>query len=149
MSLADRQAEIALEDRTLRRVQRAAQRFAAVVAEAQELVLVWRLGDGYGGWVLAEVERALATRGLTGKGYEWTARSDVEHLSDRDGWDCHYCGCSLGWGHPSVTPPQVDHKVSRANGGGEGLDNKVLACGPCNGTKGARDHDEFCQWCEL
>lgn len=54
----------------------------------------------------------------------------------RDRFTCVYCG---------ATPPNVllhvDHVVAVANGGGNGIDNLVTACQPCNLGKSAKSLD--------
>lgn len=39
-----------------------------------------------------------------------------------------------------------DHKLARANGGGNGIDNMQTMCQPCNTLKGTRNSKEFLQW---
>jgi len=39
--------------------------------------------------------------------------------------------------------PQVDHKLCKANGGTDELDNLVLSCGLCNHSKWTSDYAEF------
>jgi 5-methylcytosine-specific restriction endonuclease McrA len=94
------------------------------------------------------LDQAFADVGLSAPEAGVIPRSDTLRLADRDGWTCHYCLFPLGWGHASVRAPEVDHKQARARGGSDCLDNKVLACGPCNQEKGATHHDDFCQRCE-
>lgn len=48
----------------------------------------------------------------------------------RDGSRCRYCG--------SGQDPTVDHVVPRCQGGGDGADNLVVACRPCNLRKSGR-----------
>ena len=38
---------------------------------------------------------------------------------------------------PGYQRPEADHLVARARGGTDALDNRVLACGPCNNAKRA------------
>jgi len=49
----------------------------------------------------------------------------------RDGFKCVYCGR----GSKDVLL-HVDHKISRANGGGDEVDNLVTSCSLCNNGKG-------------
>ncbi len=64
-------------------------------------------------------------------------------LALNDGWACAYCGRALVCAHcegkpeTDINAATVDHKVARAQGGTDALDNLVLACGPCNRLKGA------------
>ena len=57
-------------------------------------------------------------------------------LIQRDGKGCHYCGSSKA--------NTVDHKIPKAQGGSDDLDNLVLACEPCNNKKGAASYEDFC-----
>ena len=108
----------------------------------------WHWGDGYGAGVMDMIDQAFHDEGLPRrKAKPWVLRSDVEALVDRDGWSCHYCRTPLGWGHSLVSPPETDHKVPRSRGGGDELDNLVLACAGCNQRKHARFHDDFCEVC--
>ena len=52
--------------------------------------------------------------------------------------DCHYCGH-----HFPFHGIGIDHKVPRAKGGTDHLDNLVLACTGCNSAKGTMDYHEF------
>lgn len=73
-------------------------------------------------------------------------------LAMRDGgWVCHYCGCELlpqgvqsKWDRKiPLNAPQVDHKTPQKQGGTDDLDNLVLCCISCNGSKRALPYDEF------
>lgn len=52
---------------------------------------------------------------------------------ERDGFKCQYCGAT-GEG----IRLQVDHRVSRADGGSDDPSNLVTACAACNHGKGAK-----------
>jgi hypothetical protein len=108
---------------------------------------LWERGDAGGGYVAEILGKALADEGLMPLNWELVIRPDMARVADRDGWVCHYCQVPLGWGHQSVMRPEVDHKISRKNGGSHELSNKVLACGPCNATKSTKNHDDFCMRC--
>lgn len=54
-----------------------------------------------------------------------------ESVAKRDGHKCRYCGSNQG-------PFDVDHIVPVARGGGDEIGNLVLACVPCNHSKGAK-----------
>jgi 5-methylcytosine-specific restriction endonuclease McrA len=54
----------------------------------------------------------------------------------RDGEVCSYCGTTAG-------PFDVDHVVPRSRGGTNSADNLVVACAPCNRSKGARTPEEW------
>jgi hypothetical protein len=63
-------------------------------------------------------------------------RKDRAYIRERDGEFCFYCETHAPGGH-------VDHRVSRANGGGNDYDNLAWACAPCNWSKGAMNDTEF------
>lgn len=114
---------------------------------------IWGQGDGHGGMISLILSEAfteiLEDRGESDDRIKITNTPTLKRLTQRDGWECHYCGQALGWGSPIVARPEIDHLVSKANGGSNCLENKVLACGPCNGSKGRKNHDDFCKRCEL
>ena len=68
------------------------------------------------------------------------------------------CGCGMheygeacirraGWRLPtSYEWPTTDHRTPKSRGGGDGIDNIVLACNACNAQKGARTEDEYRLW---
>jgi 5-methylcytosine-specific restriction endonuclease McrA len=53
---------------------------------------------------------------------------------NRDGFRCVYCGRSASDG---VTL-EADHRIARANGGTDDLDNLVTSCRDCNRGKSAK-----------
>lgn len=55
----------------------------------------------------------------------------VRALVRRDGWRCAYCPAEL-----DVTTVTIDHVIPRSRGGTNDLGNLVLACWPCNKSKG-------------
>jgi 5-methylcytosine-specific restriction endonuclease McrA len=79
------------------------------------------------------------------KGSEWPGPKNLPvkvrryvTLGLRDGFGCAYCAAPLPiWAHT------VDHVVPRSRGGGNGADNLVLACQPCNSSKGRRLLEEW------
>lgn len=100
-----------------------------------------RSAGGEDGLVLDQTHQAAQERGMASR--PSPVRSVVEHLAARDGWLCHYCAVPLGWGHDTLTPPDVEHVLPRSRGGSGGLANLVLACGECNSDKGARTPTEW------
>lgn len=64
------------------------------------------------------------------------ARRSFGDLVARDGGACHYCGAER-------VPLEVEHRLPVTRGGGNELDNLVLACGPCNRAKGTLTDEEF------
>ena len=65
------------------------------------------------------------------RGTEWEALR--QRVLQRDGFQCQlrYDGCT-------GTATQVDHVISRANGGLDTLDNTQAACQSCNNYKGSK-----------
>lgn len=104
---------------------------------------LWHIGDGFGGEVFNSIINAAHKRGFPAPYYFVEMPSRVSKLAERDGWECHYCGAPLGWGHPLVTAPQVEHRIPRSRGGSNRLGNLVLACQPCNSAKGTMTDEEF------
>lgn len=51
----------------------------------------------------------------------------------RDGGRCRYCRRPVG---SDYSPYEIDHVIPLAKGGATELSNLVLACRPCNRTKG-------------
>jgi len=62
---------------------------------------------------------------------------------------CRYCDKTLSYNnyglHGRKGAWQVDHSVSKANGGTDNLNNLFAACIPCNQEKGARNGKSFIQ----
>lgn len=97
----------------------------------------------------------------------WATRKrkrQLQHiLSDRDGRICHYCHkalilldeiktrciCQKFGDTTSYAVPdgfaiaQIDHKVPKARGGSNEIDNLVLACPMCNSRKGTIPYQEY------
>ena len=63
-------------------------------------------------------------------------RRDRDYIRWRDGEVCFYCNVRAPNGH-------VDHRISRANGGGNDYDNLTWACASCNCSKRAMNDTEF------
>ena len=57
-------------------------------------------------------------------------------LMDTFDGKCAYCGTDRG-------PFEKEHAISRANGGGDGIGNRVLSCHRCNQEKGPLNYDEY------
>lgn len=51
---------------------------------------------------------------------------------------CYYCDTSI-----TLETFQIDHRIPRAAGGSNLLENLVPSCGPCNASKGASSAAEF------
>ena len=63
-----------------------------------------------------------------------------QQVFERDGCQCVYCGNYHG-------PFHIDHIVPVSVGGPNHIDNLVVACQPCNLSKGAKTLDEWDQAC--
>lgn len=65
----------------------------------------------------------------------------VEIVYDKFDGRCRYCGKQLAFGNYGVIGRrgawQIDHSVSRSNGGTDHLNNLFPACVSCNQDKGA------------
>lgn len=75
----------------------------------------------------------------TGPGFPLTAAFERrravalrKQVMARDGNTCRYCGCA-------TQRPHVDHVQPISRGGKSTLDNLVVACAPCNLSKGSRE----------
>lgn len=62
-------------------------------------------------------------------------------ILERDHFMCLYCG-----NRPPYVELEVDHVVSRANGGGDEPTNLITACLPCNQGKKTKSI-ERCEFC--
>lgn len=88
--------------------------------------------DEHGGWEDIAAARRW-TRAAEGLDLALVTRDEADRL-----------GCAAQAGlNVGLLKPTVDHVVPRAAGGGDGIDNKVLACGPCNSRKGAKPYLQF------
>lgn len=59
----------------------------------------------------------------------WSTEN-YQHVYERDGKACRYCGAS-----EDLT---IDHVLPRCQGGGDGAENLAVACRACNSRKGGR-----------
>lgn len=81
-------------------------------------------------------------------------------VAKRDGWVCYYCRVKLvpkdkeheyyellpsgKWKiRDGYRAAELEHKNPRCKGGGDEIDNLVLACGNCNRSKGRKTESEF------
>ncbi len=105
---------------------------------------IWHWGDGQGGAIHMMLDEIAAEHGLLDvRDTQHTPRKIVDMLSDRDGWDCTYCGQYLHGGPFSLPAPHIDHILPKSRGGSDRLDNLVLACPTCNCRKGALTPEEW------
>lgn len=75
--------------------------------------------------------------------------SSVEQLIGRDGHRCAWCGRGLksrGLAKGNLIAT-ADHVIPKSKGGGNALDNLILACHQCNGRRGDMDADLFLEVC--
>ena len=61
-----------------------------------------------------------------------------QYLLEKYGRTCQYCGGATG-----DKKLEVEHKISKANGGPNRIDNLTIACHTCNQIKGDRNLDVF------
>jgi hypothetical protein len=87
----------------------------------------------YGGWSPADI---VCGRQFTKREYI-SAKLKAE-VAARDGEKCVYCGDDGG-------PFEFDHVLPVSKGGKTCHENIVLACQPCNRSKGARTPEEWLQ----
>jgi hypothetical protein len=128
-----------------KRTNEAADEAAAVlkVREAARLIAeaapyVWQWGDGNGGWIVAEIEKACGRTLVIGAGppiepkYEKAriGRALSRAVMERDAYRCVSCGT-----HVDLS---CDHIIPESKGGPTTLENLQTMCRPCNSRKGAR-----------
>jgi len=68
-----------------------------------------------------------------------------EQVLKRDDWTCVYCGYNGSKSAEAFLRGNfhVDHKIPRAKGGSEDIENMVTACGPCNTFKSDNEFDSI------
>lgn len=66
-------------------------------------------------------------------------RADVENQYASQSGRCYYCNCELNGKY------QTDHVIPLSRGGSDGPENIVVACEPCNRSKGAKLPHEWPQ----
>jgi hypothetical protein len=116
---------------------------------AENVDMIWRWGDGYGGAVMLTIEETFAEHGyqvgipkeqrpVKDKEGSPITKAQREIVIARDGLACHYC-------ETMVQPKNftVDHKLAIVNGGNNELDNLVGCCKRCNSRKSDKPYDVF------
>jgi HNH endonuclease len=124
MGLSDLGAMTKLADRTMRDA-------VGRLIEAQELQVFAAPGNDRGRLqftIPAEQAGALPPLPSIGSGSD-VGPGTTRMVFDRDGWECVSCGS-----HRNLS---VDHKIPRALGGTDDLQNLQTMCIPCNVRKGA------------
>lgn len=96
---------------------------------------LWNWTDGCGGWLFGLIEERAAEMGLPLPAFVRSQRPVLLHLLERDGPLCRYCGAPTSLAYPD---PHIDHVVPKSKGGGNELTNLVIACPPCNLSKGSK-----------
>lgn len=128
-----------------------------VMAKVRELVAFahehdyFRYGDGEGGalgYLLdKEIQRYLPPRQPSPPRQKKPTASHrkLHRLAERDGgWTCHYCADPIGCPcSPDAAPAVADHVIPLGRGGPNTDENQVLACVPCNSSKGDRTPSEW------
>lgn len=69
-------------------------------------------------------------------------RRIVKALLARDGRHCYWCHVQF----KGLYDPTVEHLIPRARGGGNNMENLVLACDWCNQKRGIMTIREFRAW---
>lgn len=64
-------------------------------------------------------------------------------LYEEQGGLCYYCKISIYEEAKALRTPQIDHKVSKVNGGTNEITNLCLTCRICNSSKGSKNEQEF------
>jgi hypothetical protein len=123
----------------LRSLRPAVRREALVWLAAQESLAV--LASARRGIVVGATPAALAgsTRSQLGAN-----RQKMLLLAARDGEHCVWCRTTLSHRSPEAT---VDHVRCRCDGGGNALDNLVLACARCNHRRSNRTAEDWLAHC--
>ncbi len=75
-------------------------------------------------------------RGYGGKDWEETRK----RILKRDKWTCQMCQAPL---YSKGSKPNVDHKISKENGGSEEDSNLWVLCPSCHSKKGAKTDGLF------
>lgn len=71
---------------------------------------------------------------------------DPVDVFERDHWTCYLCGVqtpAIFKGYAFATSPELEHRVSLANGGTHTMDNVACACYRCNRAKGSMNENEY------
>lgn len=104
-----------------------------VVNNADLLKLIWRIGDGDGGWAFQEIKRLLSIPNLERKNQKPKARIDgLTRIAvmERDKYRCVSCATHLDL--------CLDHKIPESKGGKASVDNLQTLCRSCNSAKGVK-----------
>ena len=84
----------------------------------------------------------MATESKAWQGMKWIRHSTRLALYAAQGFRCVYCAKDAG---KCRVPGRfgLDHKVPRAAGGGNAVENLAMACKGCNGRKGDRTVEAY------
>lgn len=105
------------------------------------------LGNPYCGLTFAQMVARDPRRNAASSGKSWAAAygrgeefapAEIEALLEKQDGRCHYCHKRM-W----LSGFHVDHYVPFCRGGGNNLDNIVLACPKCHRKKGTKPPAEF------
>lgn len=70
------------------------------------------------------------------------SRFNFKKVYVRDNYVCQYCGYNPRT-HDDFIPLSIDHIIPHSNGGGNSMDNLVVACMKCNTTLGNKVFNSF------
>lgn len=109
-----------------------------------------RYGDGEGGLLVRDVERALGRdrprpTEPAAQPQPTATHRRLHRLANRDGcWDCAYCGKPIGCTcMECLDKAVIEHMFPRSRGGSNDDGNCVLACYSCNTKKGDKTPSEW------
>lgn len=126
-------------DEAMRQEDEKIEQFSKMVKDNLDVfVVLWKFGDGNGGWIFEEIKNAVEPyiekyekRPL--KSYEKKKKIPPnlrKQVYERDMYRCVYCGT-----HVDLS---IDHIFPESKGGELVLENLQTLCLPCNKKKGNR-----------
>lgn len=106
---------------------------ALVINNAELIALIWRIGDGDGGWAIQEIKRLLNIPELSRAKEKKKAKIDGmirKAVMERDKYRCVSCATHLDL--------CLDHKIPESKGGKASIENLQTLCRSCNSAKGVK-----------
>ena len=104
---------------------------------------LWQYGDGYGGHVRLELEKAFDAYGFpryvpepsSGRSRKPISKAKIIAAMQKSGGACVACG--------SPDQLQVDHIEPHSRGGTDDIENLQMLCKPCNSSKRDKTMQEW------